>query len=108
MPGHAAAANRAYPEYSGGGTEKHPDFTFNPGKEATYDYLTDILRETIDLFPSPWIHFGGDEVSFAIKSWKENAQVKALTQLRMALSVPLPHFDHQVPIADRQAGDIRC
>ncbi len=78
MPGHATAANRAYPEYSGGGTEKHPDFTFNPGKEATYDYLTDILRETADLFPSPWIHFGGDEVSFAIKTWKDDRHVQAL------------------------------
>lgn len=78
MPGHATAANRAYPEHSGGGTEKHPDFTFNPGKEATYQYLTDILKETIDLFPSPWIHFGGDEVSFAIKSWNDNAHVQAL------------------------------
>ena len=32
MPGHAAAANRAYPEFSGGGSERYPDFTFNPGK----------------------------------------------------------------------------
>ena len=80
MPGHASASNRAYPEYSGGGTEKHPDFTFNPGKEGTYTYLTDILRETAELFPSPWIHFGGDEVSFAIEKWKDNAGVQALMQ----------------------------
>src|SRR5699024_5818641 len=33
MPGHATAANRAYPQYSGGGSERYPDFTFNPGKE---------------------------------------------------------------------------
>ncbi|MCK5001099.1 MAG: beta-N-acetylhexosaminidase, partial [Anaerohalosphaera sp.] len=26
MPGHATAANRAYPEYSGGGSKKHPEF----------------------------------------------------------------------------------
>jgi hexosaminidase len=80
MPGHATAANRAYPQYSGGGTDRYPEFTFNPGKEGTYDYLTDILKETIDLFPSPWIHFGGDEVSFAIEKWKENADVQALMQ----------------------------
>ncbi len=80
MPGHAASANRAYPQYSGGGTDRHPDFTFNPGKEGTYDYLTDILKETVDLFPSPWIHFGGDEVSFAIEKWKDNADVQALMQ----------------------------
>jgi hexosaminidase len=78
MPGHARAANRAYPEYSGGGTERHPDFTFNPGKEETYTYLTDILKETAELFPSPWIHFGGDEVSSAIAKWKDNTDVQAL------------------------------
>ena len=51
MPGHAAAANRAYPEFSGGGSEKYPDFTFNPGKEGTYQFLTDVLKEVAALFP---------------------------------------------------------
>ena len=51
MPGHARAANRAYPEFCGGGSERHPDFTFNPGKEGTYQYLTNILREVGELFP---------------------------------------------------------
>ena len=78
MPGHATAANLAYPEFSGGGTDRHPEFTFNPGKEGTYEYLENILRETADLFPSPWIHFGGDEVHFASKKWNDNADVKAL------------------------------
>src|SRR5690606_11095111 len=62
MPGHATAANRAYPAFSGGGSAKHPEFTFNPGKEDTYQYLTDILREVNVLFPSGMIHLGGDEV----------------------------------------------
>lgn len=69
MPGHATAANRAYPEYSGGGSEKHPEFTFNPGKEETYTYLGDILRETRALFPSGILHLGGDEVSFGNDKW---------------------------------------
>lgn len=34
MPGHATAANKAYPQYSGGGTPTHPDFTFHPGKRT--------------------------------------------------------------------------
>jgi hexosaminidase len=78
MPGHATAANLAYPEFSGGGTKKYPEFTFNPGKEGTYKYLENILRETADLFPSQWIHFGGDEAIFASRKWNENADVKAL------------------------------
>lgn len=80
MPGHASAANRAYPEFSGGGNEKHPDFTFHPGKEGTYAYLTNILREVAGLFPSQYIHIGGDEVHFGNDKWAADADVKALMQ----------------------------
>lgn len=80
MPGHAAAANRAYPEYSGGGSEKYPDFTFNPGKEETYRFLTDILKEVAQLFPSKYIHLGGDEVHFGNQQWNTNPDVMALMQ----------------------------
>lgn len=78
MPGHATAANRAYPAYSGGGSAKHPEFTFNPGKEATYQYLTNILRETDALFPSQMIHIGGDEVSFGNEKWMANPEIQQL------------------------------
>lgn len=78
MPGHAAASNRAYPEYSGGGSENYPEFTFNPGFDGTYSYLTDILKEVTELFPSPYIHLGGDEVHFGNQQWNTNMQVKAL------------------------------
>jgi hexosaminidase len=80
MPGHAAAANRAYPEFSGGGSEKYPDFTFNPGKESTYQFLTDILKEVAALFPSKYIHLGGDEVHFGNQQWNTNPDVQALMQ----------------------------
>jgi len=78
MPGHATAANKAYPEYSGGGSEKHPEFTFNPGKEATYTYLTTILREISGLFPSKYIHIGGDEVHFGNDKWATDSAIKSL------------------------------
>jgi hexosaminidase len=78
MPGHAAAANRAYPEYSGGGSEKYPHFTFNPGNPATFIYLKNILKEVADLFPSKYIHFGGDEVHFGNHQWKTDKYVKKL------------------------------
>ncbi|MVN20469.1 family 20 glycosylhydrolase [Mucilaginibacter sp. HMF7410] len=80
MPGHATAANRAYPAFSGGGSAKYSDFTFNPGKDSTYTYLTNILRETDALFPSQMIHLGGDEVSFGNEKWKTNAEVQKLMQ----------------------------
>jgi len=78
MPGHATAANRAYPEYSGGGSERYPDFTFNPGKEITYTYLTDILREITGLIPSPYLSTGGDEVSFGTEHWSVDPDVQKL------------------------------
>ncbi|MBI9063325.1 MAG: beta-N-acetylhexosaminidase [Marinilabiliaceae bacterium] len=80
MPGHATAANRAYPEFSGGGNANHPDFTFHPGKEGTYAYLTHILREVADLFPSKYIHIGGDEVHFGNDKWAADPDVKSLMQ----------------------------
>lgn len=78
MPGHATAANRAYPEYSGGGSEEYPEFTFDPGKDETYGYLTDILREVNTIFPSNMLHLGGDEVSFGNEKWKDNEGIKTL------------------------------
>lgn len=69
MPGHATAANKAYPEYSGGSTVKYPNFTFDPSNENTYQFLADILKETNSMFPSGMIHLGGDEVALGIQAW---------------------------------------
>ncbi|WP_155907460.1 beta-N-acetylhexosaminidase [Lunatimonas lonarensis] len=80
MPGHATAANRAYPEFSGGGSAAYPEFTFHPGKEATYAYLTEVLQEVNTLFPSAMIHLGGDEVSFGNEKWASDPDVKRLMQ----------------------------
>lgn len=78
MPGHATAANRAYIGLSGGGTKDHPHFTFNPGRDSVYTFLTNVLYEVADLFPSPYIHLGGDEVAFGIQAWKTDPDVQAL------------------------------
>jgi len=80
MPGHASAANKAYPVFSGGGSTKHPEFTFNPGLDSTYSYLGRILRETDVLFPSQMVHLGGDEVSFGNEKWRTDPGVIKLMQ----------------------------
>lgn len=80
MPGHATAANMAYPEFSGGGSEQYPEFTFNPGKETVYEYLTNILREVDALFPYQRIHLGGDEVHFGNANWNVDTAVQALME----------------------------
>ncbi|WP_436489432.1 beta-N-acetylhexosaminidase [Chitinophaga sp. ARDCPP14] len=80
MPGHAGAANRAYPAFDGGGTAKYPQFTFNPGREGTYSYLADILTETAQLFPAQLIHLGGDEVTFGNAGWDQDTGIIRLKQ----------------------------
>ena len=72
MPGHATAATRAYPGVSGGGN----GFTFNPASEQTYRFLEDVLTEVAGMFPGPFLHIGGDEVSFGSKSWKTDPQIQ--------------------------------
>src|SRR5690606_36247013 len=78
MPGHAAASNRAYPQYSGGGSEDYPEFTFDPGNEKTYEYLNTILKEISGLFPSKYIHLVGDEVSYGNEQWNTNEGIQKL------------------------------
>jgi len=67
LPGHATAALAAYPEL-GNGTGPytvrgywgvHPTI-FSPN-EATFKFLEDVLTEVMDIFPSEYIHIGGDE-----------------------------------------------
>lgn len=67
MPGHAEAALYAYPEM--GCFNSKPEipekgFTSNifcAGKDSTISFLKNILDEVCELFPSEYIHLGGDE-----------------------------------------------
>src|SRR6266851_1718012 len=82
MPGHSGAALAAYPELgctpppSDGNTggEVHND-VFCP-KEETFSFLQNVLSEVITLFPGPFVHIGGDEVSK--DSWKHSADAQAV------------------------------
>ena len=49
--------------------------TLDPTKEAVYTFLDDVFTEIVELFPSKYIHFGGDEVRHHI--WKGEPHVKA-------------------------------
>ena len=60
MPGHSEEVLTAYPELSCTGEPyRHSDFCV--GKEVTFTFLENVLTEVIDLFPSEYIHIGGDE-----------------------------------------------
>lgn len=100
MPGHARAANRAYPEYSGGGSERYPEFTFDPGNEDTYQYLTDILKEINVMFPSEKIHLGGDEVHFGNEQWNHNEGIKKLMEKENLKDLPEVEKYFMIRMAD--------
>ena len=57
MPGHSRETVYAIP---GVGCQETSD-DLCPGKEATFQLLEDVLSEVMDLFPSEYIHIGGDE-----------------------------------------------
>ncbi|MES1147215.1 MAG: beta-N-acetylhexosaminidase, partial [bacterium] len=68
MPGHSTAALSSHPELSCTGGSFEPenkwgvfDDIYCAGKEATFAFLEKVLEEVIDLFPSEYIHIGGDE-----------------------------------------------
>ncbi len=68
LPGHMMGALAGYPELgcSGGPYEVWTiwgvsDKVLCPGKEETFKFLEDVLTEIMDLFPSEYIHIGGDE-----------------------------------------------
>ena len=75
MPGHASAALAAYPELgcTGKGYKVQTRWGIFPevfcaGKDSTFEFLQNVLAEVIELFPSEYIHLGGDECPK--ESWK--------------------------------------
>ena len=83
MPGHSMAALAAYPEYSANAGIKIPtndngvlNGDYNPANPATFTFLEDVLTEVFQLFPSQYVHIGGDEVP--PDAWKNNAACQAL------------------------------
>jgi len=73
MPGHSTETVAAYPElacavpaevrdaYLAAGKDLHPAMVCG-GKEAARGFFENVLAEVLELFPSPFVHVGGDEV----------------------------------------------
>ncbi|HKV69894.1 MAG TPA: beta-N-acetylhexosaminidase [Gemmatimonadales bacterium] len=86
MPGHSQAAISAYPELGSTGqpVKVKEDWGVSPWilspSDSTITFMENVLTEVMGLFPSKWIHTGGDE---AVKDqWKTSplaqARIKAL------------------------------
>ena len=67
MPGHSEEVMAAYPELSCNG-QPYSSGDLCAGKEATFEFLEKVLDEVMDLFPSEYIHIGGDEAGKS--TWK--------------------------------------
>lgn len=97
IPGHSMAALAAYPELS---TLKQPKFvnpgskfaewygdgkfemlienTLNPADEAVYTFVDKVMTEVAALFPSEYIHMGGDECYHGF--WEKDPSVQKFMQ----------------------------
>lgn len=84
IPGHAAAALAAYPELSCDSMAQPVptgqlwpvNRLFCPGRDSTLPFLGQVLRQVASVFPSPWVHLGGDEAD--LKSWEKDPRTRAL------------------------------
>jgi hexosaminidase len=91
IPGHSWATLLAYPEL-GVNAKNYPNYVFpfmaswsywgnqftpntlDPTNEKVYQFLDDVFGELAELFPSEYIHFGGDEVRHA--TWDNEPHVQ--------------------------------
>lgn len=85
MPGHMAAAIAAYPQFGNSDVPGYAPkvqtrwgvhyYTLAPTEE-TFTFVDDVLTEICALFPSKYIHIGGDEAPK--DQWEQSPRVQAL------------------------------
>ena len=86
MPGHEVAAISVYPELTCQGVQKPirttcgvSDELLCPGNDFTYEFLGNVFKELADIFPSEYIHLGGDEAGNpALDRWTYCPKCQAL------------------------------
>ncbi len=75
MPGHSAEVFVAYPNLTCSG-EAYKGGDFCIGNEDTFTFVEDVLTEIMEVFPSKYIHIGGDEANK--QAWKTCPKCQAL------------------------------
>lgn len=88
MPGHEVAAIHCYPELTCNGQQVNIRTTSGvsnellcPGEEFVYIFLGNVMRELSDVFPSRYIHLGGDEAGNpALDCWTHCAKCRQLKE----------------------------
>lgn len=116
MPGHEVAAIHAYPELTCGAKEVPLRTTCGvsnellcPANEFTYKFLGDVFRELSDIFPSPYVHLGGDEAGMpALDCWTSCPKCQALKkQLGITRNVREDNWQLQKYLFDRIIDTLR-
>ena len=112
IPGHTVAILAAYPELSCSHLKEDTvvvGHTTNrmvcAANEQSYKILTDVINELAALFPSPYIHLGGDEAAVPA-NWAQCADCQAMMRERgyiKATQLMTPFFD-RILAAVRQCG----
>ncbi|GAB3454187.1 beta-N-acetylhexosaminidase [Massilia terrae] len=99
MPSHAGTSARAYPQFFDGG------HSINPANPDSYRFIEAVFAEVARLFPSPVLHFGGDELALG-SNWNSLPEVQALRQQLGGkdLRAVEGHFDRRVAQIIRGLG----
>ena len=112
IPGHTVAILAAYPELSCSHLKTDTvvvGHTTNrmvcAANEKSYEVLTDVIKELTALFPSPYIHLGGDEAAVPA-NWAKCADCQAMMHehgYTKATQLMTPFFD-RILAAVREGG----
>ena len=106
MPGHSSAAIAAYPWLGVSGHEIEVPISFgvtsdlyNVANPKVFSFLTDVLDEVMDLFPSKVIHIGGDEAKYEhwanseeIKKYMKDNDLKTYADLQVAFTNRISNY----------------
>lgn len=95
LPGHSQTLTSVFPETFCQSETSYPDEEMRnvicTAREENYDLLRDIFSEIANLFPSKYIHIGGDEVS--LKYWRNCSRCQALMKRKQMQSArELQHY----------------
>ena len=112
MPAHSNAALASYPQFVCPVVDKfvgvlpglggdHADIIFCAGNDSVFTFLQNVIDEVVALFPSRYIHLGGDE------AWKTNWKKCPLCQARMKKEHLAHEEDLQGYFMNRMAQYVR-
>lgn len=86
IPGHCRAAIKSLPDLLTDpddhsvfrSIQGYPDNVLSPALKGTYTFISNVLEEVCELFPSPFVHIGGDEVPQDV--WSNNQGCQRLME----------------------------